>query len=83
MRFKLSFSSILLPSLAVLVSTNALAIDDFCTPELNSYLEKAEKIIDTKYISSSKKEAAQKIIDKVKASRNETNDCILVDKLLP
>ena len=80
---KLSLSTALLSSLIAMTSTNALAIDDYCTPKLNSYLEKAEKTVDSKYISSRQKEVAQKIIDKVKASRNETNDCILVDKLLP
>lgn len=83
MRFQYSFFGIFLSSLVALMSPNALAIEDICTPELNAYLEKAEKIVDTKYISSSKKKSAQAIIDKVKASRNETHDCILVDKLLP
>ncbi|ETX11605.1 hypothetical protein MUS1_10060 [Marinomonas ushuaiensis DSM 15871] len=81
MSFKLSLSVVFFTSLTALTSTNAFAIDDYCTPKLNSYIEKAEKTVDSKYISSSQKEMAQKVIDKVKASRNETNDCILMDEL--
>jgi uncharacterized protein YycO len=66
---------------AALISTNAFAIDDYCTPKLEDYLEKAQKTVDSKYIPESKKDAAQKVLDKVKASRNETNDCILMDEL--
>jgi len=78
---KFSLSTVFLSSLIVMTSSHVLAIDDYCTPKLNSYLEKAEKTVDSKYISSRQKEVAQKVIDKVKASRNETNDCILMDEL--
>ncbi|MCV2402799.1 hypothetical protein OFY17_07865 [Marinomonas sp. C2222] len=70
-------------SFVLLSSSQAFAIKDFCTPKLESYIEKTQKIVDSKYVSGSKKETAQKLLDKIKSSRNETNDCVIVDKLLP
>lgn len=64
-----------------LFSTTASAFDDFCTPKLETYLDGLQKTVDSKYMPSSKKEAAQSILDKVAASRNEKGDCVLVDEL--
>ncbi|MBR7889880.1 hypothetical protein J9B83_13205 [Marinomonas sp. A79] len=82
MHYKLSFSVVLLASAAILGSSNALALEDYCTPKLNDYLEKLEKTVDSKYLPDSQKETAKKVLERVKASRNETEDCILVDKLM-
>lgn len=67
---------------ATLGSTNALALDDYCTPKLNDYLEKLQETVDSKYMPSSKKETAQKILDKVSESRNEEGDCILMKEIM-
>ncbi|RBO82730.1 hypothetical protein [Marinomonas aquiplantarum] len=77
---------ILLPiftGLLGLSSTSLFAFDDYCTPKLNKYLDNVQKTVDSKYISSRQKDVAQKILDKVKNSRNDTEDCVLIDKLLP
>lgn len=82
MLFKPSFTALLVGTVAIVGSSGALALDDYCTPKLNDYLEKLEKTVDSKYLPDSQKETAQKVLDRVKASRNETEDCILVDKLM-
>ncbi|MGB0781615.1 MAG: hypothetical protein ACPGRG_00505 [Marinomonas sp.] len=76
-------SVVLLSSAALLGSSSVLAFDDYCTPKLNKYLENVQNTVDSKYISQRQKDVAQKILDKVKNSRNETEDCVLIDKLLP
>ncbi|MBJ7539041.1 hypothetical protein [Marinomonas transparens] len=83
MPFKASFFSFAIASCVVLTSSNVLAVDDYCTPKLNTYLKNVQKTVDSKYVSQRQKEVAQKILDKVKGSRNETKDCVLIDKLLP
>ena len=69
-------------AVATMGSTNALALDDYCTPKLNDYLEKLQATVDSKYMPSSQKETAQKVLDKVSASRNEEGDCIILEKIL-
>jgi len=64
-------------------SSSVFAKTDYCTPKLNAYLETVRDTLDSKYVSQRQKDVAQKIMDKVKASRNETKDCVLLDKLLP
>ncbi|UTV97887.1 hypothetical protein KDW99_11315 [Marinomonas rhizomae] len=83
MLFKTSLPLALVSTVALFASTSALAFDDYCTPKLNAYLGNVQKTVDSKYISDRQKEVAQKILDKVKASRNDTKDCVLIDKLLP
>jgi hypothetical protein len=68
---------------AASTSSYTLAFDDYCTPKLDAYLKNTQKTVDSKYISERQKDVAQKILDKVKGSRNETKDCVLIDKLLP
>ncbi|ETI62047.1 hypothetical protein [Marinomonas profundimaris] len=75
--------SIALVSAAVFTSSHSFAFDDYCTPKLNTYLKNVEKTVESKYVSQRQKDVAQKVLDKVKASRNETKDCVLIDKLLP
>ncbi len=70
-------------SILGLSSNSLFAFDDYCTPKLNKYLDNVQKTVDSKYISSRQKDVAQKILDKVKNSRNDTEDCVLIDKLLP
>ncbi|NVK73626.1 hypothetical protein C0J08_10045 [Marinomonas sp. CT5] len=83
MLFKNLFTGALVSAAALLSSTSALAFDDYCTPKLNAYLGNVQKTVESEYISDRQKEVAQKILDKVKASRNDTKDCVLIDKLLP
>lgn len=83
MLFKSAFMGALLSTALLFGSTGALAFDDYCTPKLNKYLDNVQKTVDSKYVSERQKEVAQKILDKVKASRNDTKDCVLIDKLLP
>lgn len=64
-------------------SSSVFAMKDYCTPKLNVYLETVQNTLDSKYVAQRQKDVAQKIMDKVKASRNETKDCVLLDKLLP
>lgn len=75
----------LLPLMGLIMgfSTSALAFDDYCTPKLNTYIKNVQKTVDSKYVSQRQKDVAQKILDRVKNSRNETKDCVLLDKLLP
>jgi hypothetical protein len=75
--------SIALVSAAIFTSGQSFAFDDYCTPKLNTYLKNVEKTVESKYVSQRQKDVAQKVLDKVKASRNETKDCVLIDKLLP
>ena len=81
MSFKATLFVVFLGTVTALVSTSALAIDDYCTPKLESYLKNAQETVDSKYMPTDQKDIAQQVLDKVKASRNETNDCILVDEL--
>lgn len=83
MLFKTSLSVGLIGISAFLTSTSALAFDDYCTPKLDVYLSNVQKTVDSKYVSERQKDVAQKVLDKVKASRNDTKDCVLIDKLLP
>ncbi|WP_421852773.1 hypothetical protein [Marinomonas sp.] len=83
MSFKSSLSVALLSAAASFTSTSALAFDDYCTPKLNAYLGNVQKTVESKYVAQRQKDVAQKILDKVKASRNDTKDCVLIDKLLP
>ena len=83
MLFKTPLSVGLVGISAFLTSTSALAFDDYCTPKLDAYLSNVQKTVDSKYVSERQKDVAQKILDKVKASRNDTKDCVLIDKLLP
>lgn len=83
MLFKTSFTVALVSAAALLISTNTLAFDDYCTPKLNVYLGNVQKTVDSKYVSERQKDVAQKVLDKVKTSRNDTKDCVLLDKLLP
>jgi len=83
MLFKNLFTGALVSAAVLLSSTSALAFDDYCTPKLNAYLGNVQKTVESEYISDRQKEVAQKILDKVKASRNDTKDCVLIDKLLP
>ncbi|TYL47966.1 hypothetical protein [Marinomonas sp. IMCC 4694] len=83
MLIKTSLSIVLVSATAIFTSGHSFAFDDYCTPKLNTYLENVEKTVDSKYISQRQKDVAQKILDKVKASRNDTKDCVLIDKLLP
>lgn len=73
----------LFSSALVLSSSSAFAFKDYCTPKLEAYLENVQSTVNSKYTPQRQKEVAQKILDKVKASRNETKDCVLLDKLLP
>ncbi|PJE54539.1 hypothetical protein TY87_15075 [Marinomonas sp. BSi20584] len=83
MLFKTSLSVALVSVTALFTSTGALAFDDYCTPKLDAYLSNVQKTVDSKYVSERQKDVAQKVLDKVKASRNDTKDCVLIDKLLP
>ncbi|RBP80574.1 hypothetical protein EBI01_14890 [Marinomonas rhizomae] len=83
MLLRVSLSTALVSISLSLASTSVLAFDDYCTPKLEAYLDNVQKTVDSKYVSSRQKEVAQKILDKVKASRNDTKDCVLIDKLLP
>lgn len=83
MLFKSAFVGALLSTFLAFGSAGALAFDDYCTPKLNKYLDNVQKTVDSKYVSQRQKDVAQKILDKVKASRNDTEDCVLIDKLLP
>lgn len=83
MSFKTSLSVALLSVAASFTSTSVLAFDDYCTPKLDVYLSNVQKTVDSKYVSQRQKDVAQKILDRVKASRDDTGDCVLVDKLLP
>lgn len=83
MLFKTSLSVGLIGISAFLTSTSVLAFDDYCTPKLDAYLSNVQKTVDSKYVSERQKDVAQKVLDKVKASRNDTKDCVLIDKLLP
>ena len=83
MSFKTPLSVALLSVTASFTSTSVLAFDDYCTPKLNVYLSNVQKTVDSKYVSDRQKEVAQKVLDKVKVSRNDTKDCVLLDKLLP
>lgn len=83
MSFKTSLSVALLSVAASFTSTSVLAFDDYCTPKLNAYLGNVQKTVESKYVAQRQKDVAQKILDKVKASRNDTKDCVLIDKLLP
>ena len=83
MLFKTSFTVALVSAAALLTSTNTLAFEDYCTPKLDVYLSNVQKTVDSKYVSERQKEVAQKVLDKVKVSRNDTKDCVLLDKLLP
>ncbi|BFM48071.1 hypothetical protein [Marinomonas sp. THO17] len=76
---------VLLPVVCLITSfsSSLLAFDDYCTPKLNTYIKNVQKTVDSKYISQRQKEVAQKILDRVKNSRNDTKDCVLLDKLLP
>ena len=79
----LRFGFVVVSGVIALSSTSALAYEDYCTPKLETYLKTTQATVDSKYVSERQKEVAQKILDKVKASRNETKDCVLLDKLLP
>lgn len=83
MSLKSSLCATLMSAAAILVSSNTLAFDDYCTPKLNAYLSNVQKTVDSKYVSQRQKDVAQKVLDRVKASRDNTGDCVLVDKLLP
>ena len=83
MLFKTSLSVALVSVTTLFTSTGALAFDDYCTPKLDAYLSNVQKTVDSKYVSERQKDVAQKVLDKVKASRNDTKDCVLIDKLLP
>lgn len=83
MLFKTSFSVALVGVAALFTSTGALAFDDYCTPKLDLYLNNVQKTVDSEHVSERQKDVARKILDKVKASRNDTKDCVLIDKLLP
>lgn len=83
MLFKTSLSIALIGVATFFTSTGALAFDDYCTPKLNIYLSNVQKTVDSEHVSDRQKDVAQKILDKVKASRNDTKDCVLIDKLLP
>ncbi|GGN25576.1 MULTISPECIES: hypothetical protein [Marinomonas] len=80
---KTLFSVAFVSAVTIATSSNALAFDDYCTPKLDAYLSNVQKTVDSKYVSQRQKDVAQKILDRVKANRNETGDCVLVDKLLP
>jgi ABC-type transport system substrate-binding protein len=80
---KTLFSAALIGLASFFVSSNTLAFEDYCTPKLDAYLSNVQKTVDSKYVSQRQKEVAQKILDRVKASRDDTGDCVLVDKLLP
>ncbi|QRV23887.1 hypothetical protein [Marinomonas foliarum] len=83
MSFKKTFSVALVSAAAVVASTGAFAFEDYCTPKLDIYLSNVQKTVDSEHVSDRQKDVAQKILDKVKASRNDTKDCVLIDKLLP
>jgi|GEM_PF-1562619 hypothetical protein len=83
MSLKTSLSVAFFSSVVVFASSNALAFEDYCTPKLDAYLSNVQKTVDSKYVSQRQKDVAQKILDRVKANRNDTGDCVLVDKLLP
>ncbi|RNF49623.1 hypothetical protein EBI00_11850 [Marinomonas hwangdonensis] len=80
---KILFSAALIGLTSFFVSTNAFAFEDYCTPKLNTYLESVQKTVDSKYVAQRQKDVAQKILDRVKNSRNDTEDCVLLSKLLP
>lgn len=77
----ISFSALFFYAFSV--SSYTFAYEDYCTPKLSAYLKSVQTSVDSKYVSERQKEVAQKILDKVKASRNDTEDCVLIDKLLP
>ncbi|NLQ18906.1 hypothetical protein HGG82_14960 [Marinomonas sp. M1K-6] len=83
MSLKSSFCVTFVGAAAILASSHTLAYDDYCTPKLNKYLSNVQKTVDSKYVSQRQKDVAQKVLDRVKSSRDETGDCVLVDKLLP
>jgi len=83
MLLKTSLSFAVVGVVAVFTASQSLAFDDYCTPKLNAYLKNVQETVDSKYVSQRQKDVAQKILDKVGASRNETKDCVLIDKLLP
>ncbi|MGB3384114.1 MAG: hypothetical protein WBA64_05530 [Marinomonas sp.] len=79
----LRFGFIAFSGVLVLSSFSVFAFDDYCTPKLDVYLKTTQETVESKYVPERQKEVAQKILDKVKASRNDTKDCVLLDKLLP
>ncbi|MEL0635679.1 hypothetical protein V6259_02755 [Marinomonas sp. TI.3.20] len=81
MSLKIGF--VALSGVLILSSSSAFAFKDYCTPKLNTYLETVQQTVDSKYVPARQKEVAQKILDRVKSSRNETKDCVLLDKFLP
>jgi len=81
MSLKIGFC--ILGSALVLSSSSAFAYKDYCTPKLNKYLESVQSTVDNKYLPDRQKAVAQKILDRVKDSRNDTKDCVLLDKFLP
>lgn len=80
---KILFSAALIGLTSFFVSSNAFAIEDYCTPKLNTYLESVQKTVDAKYVAQRQKDVAQRILDRVKNSRNDTEDCVIFSRLLP
>ncbi|MCB5160439.1 hypothetical protein [Marinomonas algarum] len=81
MSLKNSVSALALSVACLVGSTSVFALEDFCSPRLDTYLKGLQKTVDSKYMPDSQKETAQKVMDKIKASRNETQDCVLMEKL--